>query len=103
MIYAYKCTECDNTFDLSRMMEERNDEAACPMCAASSKRYYTPISHSFLEGHSSISNKPDSYWENAERVKKSKIAQRYNEQIEKSVYNDTTVNPKFRTIKDHVK
>jgi putative FmdB family regulatory protein len=103
MIYSYRCTECAYTFDLNRLMDERNNDAECELCKTVAKRYYTPITHSFNEGHGAVSSKPDSYWANAERVKQDNLAKKYNEQIEKSVYNDPTVNSKFKTIKEHVK
>jgi len=44
--YDYRCTACDQCFEVNRPMGRSADEA-CPSCGARAKRVFTPVGVAF--------------------------------------------------------
>lgn len=45
-VYDYKCTACDERFEVSRQMGATSDES-CPLCGSPAKRVFTPVGVAF--------------------------------------------------------
>ncbi len=44
--YDYRCTACENLFEVTRSMGQASDEH-CPDCEAPAKRVFTPVGVAF--------------------------------------------------------
>lgn len=44
--YDFRCTECAETFEVTRSMSERGDET-CPKCGAAATKVFTPVGVAF--------------------------------------------------------
>lgn len=44
--YDYKCTACDDVFEISRSMGQTGD-VSCPVCDAPAKRVFSPVGVAF--------------------------------------------------------
>jgi len=44
--YDYRCPSCGHVFEVVRTITDRSDEA-CPVCAATAKRVFTPVGIAF--------------------------------------------------------
>lgn len=90
MTYTYRCLECGNKFDWHNVSMENRDifKPQCTRChAKTTKRIIADrMFFTFAEGMGDISNKPDSYWANAERNRLKHLARRDAEKREKEFY-----------------
>lgn len=44
--YDFRCTECGQTFEVTRRMGSTQDEC-CPVCGAAAKRVFSPVGVAF--------------------------------------------------------
>lgn len=44
--YDFRCTECDQTFEVTRPMGSTQEEL-CPVCGAAAKRVFSPVGVAF--------------------------------------------------------
>lgn len=57
-VYEYKCTHCDETFDVIASLDERDEKAVCPRCG---HRDVTLVLRPFTTGGTRRSIKPGNY------------------------------------------
>ena len=86
--YEYECEECKNVITISHSIHI-DPVIKCAKCDGKMERLISGgTGVIFTEGDGEISSKPDSYWENAERVKQSKLKKRQSAAKEKLYYKD---------------
>jgi putative FmdB family regulatory protein len=57
-LYEYKCTECEEGFDLMRPMSTADDPAPCPECGSEDSRRVISSFASITPGASALSTNP---------------------------------------------
>lgn len=91
--YRYKCKKCDHKFDVYNVPMDKRDIEIYPCtscgCIASTRIMPDRLTFNFGENiNSVVSTKPDSYWDNAEKVRLAGLEKRKQEQAEKLAYKD---------------
>jgi len=49
MIYEYKCTKCDSTWDEIRSVKDRDKTTKCPDCSGLGKHQLSAVSFYFVD------------------------------------------------------
>jgi len=56
-IFEYRCSECNNKFDVLHKSSSSNEEVICPKCSSKkNKKLLSTFSASFVEGGSDFSS-----------------------------------------------
>jgi putative FmdB family regulatory protein len=90
-IYKYECEWCKNQ-QLEKHLMSKNPDIRCNKCGGVTERVITGgTGHIIKEGFGACSTKPDSYWDNAEKVRLEKQRKRKKDFSEKIRFGDKEV------------